>query len=297
MLSEYLEQQPLVCDVLKKEIKNGKIIHADLFDENNNPEALKIVQAFIKEIIVNNDKKIDINILSNRIESGNYPELRIIEPDGMIIRKQQILELQNDFSMSSIEGNMRFYIIRDADKMRVETANTMLKFLEEPSTDVVAILMTNNINNILSTIVSRCQIIRLFSSDSFVNDDAELSNMAYELIKNINLKGNKTILDLDSILFDKINVKDREKLTILFDRMIDMYYDMVKLCLGEKDIKNKEYYDELDKIAKKYNQEELIIKLNYLLEAKESIKYNVNTLAIIDSMIINVGGSYESCWS
>ena len=45
--------------------------------------------------------------------------------------------------------------------MRVEAANSILKFLEEPNDDIIAFLITNSFDNVMTTIVSRCQIIKL----------------------------------------------------------------------------------------------------------------------------------------
>ena len=112
-------------------------------------------------VLTNNLDDGSKEILCRKIDDDNYPEIKIVTPDGLLIKKQQILDLQLDFSRRAIEGSKRIYIIRDADKMRSETANSMLKFLEEPDNDVVAILMTNNFNNLLTTIISRCQVIRL----------------------------------------------------------------------------------------------------------------------------------------
>ena len=133
--------------------------------------AAGIVMAFIKTVLCNNLSSSEANSLCKRIDDGNYPEIRVIEPDGMLIKKQQILDLQQDFSTMAVEGNKRIYIIRDTDKMRSETANSMLKFLEEPDNDIIAILMTNNYNNLLSTIISRCQVIRLNNDNASVNDN------------------------------------------------------------------------------------------------------------------------------
>ncbi len=47
-------------------------------------------------------------------------------------KKDQLLTLQEDFRMKSIEGSKRIYIISEADKLNVQAANSILKFLEEP---------------------------------------------------------------------------------------------------------------------------------------------------------------------
>ena len=176
MLTDYKDKQEKAYKIFSNAINNNYLSHAYLIDENNSSDSFDIVMSFVKEVL---GKKIDDNeksILFKRIDDGNYPEIKIIVPDGNIIKKQQIIDLQRDFSTKSIEGNKRIYIVRDADKMRSETANSMLKFLEEPDNDILAILMTNNYNAILPTIISRCQAIKLNNFDMDNSNDL-LSNV------------------------------------------------------------------------------------------------------------------------
>ena len=67
----------------------------------------------------------------------------------------------------------RIYIIKECDKMNLQTANSILKFLEEPADNIIAILMTNNISKLLETIVSRCQLIRLNNTKSTLGNTME----------------------------------------------------------------------------------------------------------------------------
>ena len=217
MLDKYKDTQSVVYDILIKEINNNQIGHAYLFDINNNVDAFDIVMSFVKEVLCFNLNDEDRKVLLQRIDDGNYPEIKVIEPDGMLIKKRQVLDLQQEFSMSAIEGSKRIYIIRDAVKMRSETANSMLKFLEEPNDDIIAILMTNNFNGMLATIVSRCQLIRLNN----VKDNSldELDEIAINFIKSIEFNGIKTIILEKELLFDTISVKDREKMVLFFEKL------------------------------------------------------------------------------
>ncbi|MGQ0421614.1 AAA family ATPase, partial [Bacillus sp. HC-Mk] len=94
-----------------------------------------------------------------RIDSGNHPNLHIVKPDGLSIKKQQIHDLQEEFSKTGLEANKKIYIIEHADRMTANAANTLLKFLEEPSSDTTAILLTEQSHQILNTILSRCQVV------------------------------------------------------------------------------------------------------------------------------------------
>ena len=288
MLDDYLIEQELAYNIMINEIKNKHLSHAYLIDENNYPLAISMIMDFVITILSEGKSIDERNILAERIHENNYPELKIIEPDGLFIKKQQILDLQKDFSLEAVEGNKRIYIIRDADKMRSETANSMLKFLEEPNSNIIAILMTNNYNGMLSTIISRCQIIKFANNSKDVND--EYLDLAINFVENVENNGIRTVLNIQNLLFQNITSKERDKLIIFFDKVIDIYYDIMKIVIKARNIKYQDYYDVLVSIALKNNRDIILKKINYLVLAKESIKYNVNNNLLIDSVIVNLGG-------
>ena len=294
MLDDYKDGQPVAYNLLKNEIINNHISHAYLFDENNYTKAFDMVKAFVKEIITNTLESEEKNNICRRIDDDMYPEIKIIMPDGMLIKKQQILDLQLDFSRSAVEGNKRIYIIREADKMRSETANSMLKFLEEPDSNIVAILMTNNYNNLLQTIISRCQVIKLASDEK--NEIEELDKLVLNFLENIEKKGVSTILNEQELLFNVISVKDRNKLIDFFDKMIDMYYDIMKIIVGSSNIKYSQFLDVFKSIADKNTESIIFNKINFLIESKDRIKNNVNMNLLIDSIIVKFGGKNERSW-
>ena len=49
------------------------------------------------------------------------------------------------------------FIIYNAEKLNTSSANTILKFLEEPEENIIAVLTTDNRYQVLDTILSRCQ--------------------------------------------------------------------------------------------------------------------------------------------
>ena len=278
-----------IYNLLINEIKSNRISHAYLIDENNNKLAYNFVLSFIKEIFCVGVSEEEKNIIFKRIDDGNYPELKVIEPDGLLIKKQQILDLQKDFSMSAFEGKKRIYIIRDCEKMRPETANSMLKFLEEPESDIIAFLMTNNINNILSTIISRCQIIRL--GNDVVNDDVcEFDELVFSFIDSIETIGKKTLLYENKSIFNDIGLKNRELLVKFFDKLVDVYYDIMKIIISKKKDVSINNYDKLVKYCDNNDINKILNKINYIVDAKDSIMYNVNCNLLVDSLILNIGG-------
>jgi DNA polymerase-3 subunit delta' len=96
------------------------------------------------------------------------PYHNISIPNAAQIRIASIREVKKQISMSSPQRGRRFVIISEADSMNQEAANAFLKTLEEPSSEVTIILTTSRREQILSTILSRCQQIRcdaLFDED------------------------------------------------------------------------------------------------------------------------------------
>lgn len=95
-----------------------------------------------------------------RITAGEFSDVQWVEPDGATIKVEQIRQLKENVSYSSLEHGKKVYIINQADKMTLNAANGLLKFLEEPEMDVYFMLLTTQKDNILDTIQSRCQLIR-----------------------------------------------------------------------------------------------------------------------------------------
>ncbi|AOG59965.1 DNA polymerase III subunit delta' [Spiroplasma helicoides] len=83
--------------------------------------------------------------------------------DGMNpIKKEKINELINSFSLSSIEDkDIKLYRIANLENLSESASNSLLKFLEEPPKKVIAILQSNDRNQILQTILSRCKVFNL----------------------------------------------------------------------------------------------------------------------------------------
>lgn len=77
-----------------------------------------------------------------------------------IIRVEDASEIIHSLSLKSYEGGFKFMIVWMADKMNVEASNKLLKLLEEPTDKTVFILITENEEDLLQTIRSRCQVIR-----------------------------------------------------------------------------------------------------------------------------------------
>ena len=91
-----------------------------------------------------------------KAESGNHPDINLIESEGPFIKIEQIRALKHCMRFSPLEGVYRVTVIREAQNLKVEAANALLKVLEEPPYDNLIILTANETAALLPTLVSRC---------------------------------------------------------------------------------------------------------------------------------------------
>jgi DNA polymerase-3 subunit delta' len=88
---------------------------------------------------------------------GNFPDVEIVEPDGMSIRIEQVRDLERRLAYKPVAGRYRVTVVCPAEAMREEASNAFLKTLEEPPAGNVLVLNATEPSDLLPTIVSRCQ--------------------------------------------------------------------------------------------------------------------------------------------
>ena len=120
----------------------NKLAHAFLLESNDTDRCYLDVLDFVKNICKESaSDEVDICSL---IDNNNLPSLITIEPDGQFIKKEQILDMMERFSTKPIYSDNNIYIIRNAERFNSSSANTLLKFLEEPEDNILGIFITNN---------------------------------------------------------------------------------------------------------------------------------------------------------
>ena len=90
---------------------------------------------------------------------------------------QEILKL---LALKSFEGGYKVMIIWMADKLNIAASNKLLKLLEEPTDRTVFILISENEEDIIQTIRSRCQVLHFNGLPEKVIADALISNQNME---------------------------------------------------------------------------------------------------------------------
>lgn len=284
MLDFYKDKQPLFYDSVFNSIKNNKITHAYLIETNQFAEKDYLILSFIKTLFCNShytnlDSCTDCNIC-HLIDNGTLSDFMIVSPDsGSWIKKDQILEVKEKFKTTSFQNNPRIYWIKQADKLNKQAANSLLKFLEEPDGNVIAILEVDNRYKVLETIRSRCQIY------TFINKKLKRelfeSELLINIIKTLEQKNKYSIAYFPLVLEN--DYRNKEFWNFIFNDMILLYENAIR---KQQNLIYSDYGDILDFIISYNNLNSMIYKIEVLFRNIGRLDYNLNTIMMLDRFII-----------
>ena len=270
---------------LEKLYHENKLSHVYLIETNNIDACFKDLIKLIKKINCSNIYKeacSDCN-LCNLIDKYLLPSLIIVEPDGKNIKKEQILDLKRKFSTTSTLTKENIYIIKNAEKLNNSSANTMLKFVEEPTDNIIGFFITSNINNVIPTIKSRCEELII----NYLNETDDIDSEYYEIVKDYiyqtEVKNEQKILINKDLLLAKYS--ERSDIENIFKNMLKVYLN----TLEDKNYSEKEDFDFLKEIEKK----DILKRIELITNVLNDINFNSNLELLVDKYIIELGDLIE----
>ena len=183
----------LVIKSLTNTLKTNKLSHAYLIIGEDSLYCDEFILSFVKAIFCLENKNKEFFSCEeckncHSINHSNYVDFYRLTSETSI-KKEEIQMLKSDLSVKSFYGK-KIYWIKDIEKMTEQAANSLLKFLEEPEDDIIAILSCKNISAVLPTIISRCQQIKLVgqSEDREVTENDEMIKIVSEYVKRYSRK-------------------------------------------------------------------------------------------------------------
>lgn len=276
-------------EFFKQAINNNRLSHLYLLSGPKGSGKERLVFDVIYEIFKTSQNK---EVLRKQIEEQKLLNVSYIKPDGLSIKKNQIAELQDEFSKTSLVEGYRIYVIYNAETMTLSAANSLLKFLEEPENDkTLGFLLTNNEDVILSTIISRSQIIHMPKVDvnviinELINNDVDI-NLAYfisHITKDIDeaksLIEDSSIKELHQIIMEVFNnFSDKNKISLLL-------IDQKPLILQSKE----QYQRFLDGILLYlYDAIKMSYKIEAIVEENKKIYHHLLTSIGVDKINITI---------
>ena len=273
-MNEYDDLKKLFNTITTKK----KVGHAFLFNVDDSYDTSLAIN-FIKEILKNDVANADTDDsqyekFSYQLDNNIFPDLMIIKSFDKVIKKEQILNIKSEMKEKSINSGKQFYIIEYAENLNLSSANALLKFLEEPDDEIIAILVTKNI---ISTIVSRCQIVNLNHYNR--KKDEQYFELALKYLLIHEDKKEKAVSYLSELY--EISSDD---LKGMINSWIYIYKNVLKLLLNKDS--EEANNESILALSKKNNIESVIDKLDKLEKMSNLILYNVNVRIILDELFI-----------
>lgn len=264
----------------------NKLSHVYLLETNNVDNCLNDTKKLVKQIFckdVYNDECNKCN-LCNLINQEYLPSFQVVEPDGSMIKKEQVLSLKKAFSMSNLYTKESIYIIKSAEKLNGAAANTILKFIEEPDDNIIGFLITDNINKVLPTIKSRCELLRVTYEDK----DNDLDSIDKDIINNAIFYLRKIEVEkTNGILYNKevIDIfKERDYFIKIFNTILLIYEELLKSVLG---LENNFHYNELNSMTN-LGIDEIKFRINLVIDILDDASFNGNIDLLLDRYVIAI---------
>jgi DNA polymerase-3 subunit delta' len=310
-----------IVEVLRRSLQSGKTAHSYLFEGVSGSGRKKTALALIQALFCLSlpDDACGVCPSCRKIDSGNHPDIHLIGPlpDKRDISIEQLRELQRDLSLRPYEAPRKACIIDPAERMSVNAANSLLKTLEEPPGNALIILVTENAGMLLSTVRSRCQLIRFAPlSPEYVQSLLERSGMASDtaaLVAPMSGGSLQKALDLDNealvarreavlsrvsqltinrigTVFDAAEELsgNRDTTLELLDMLLSFYRDAVHLGAGNTEIVNRSARSAIESIASRRSFPRNLELLERISETRRAVQRNANPKLALDHLFMTM---------
>lgn len=322
------ERQPFLTKHFAKLIRENKLVHAYLLSGAEGTGKIELAKWVAKGIFCLNSQN-GVPCLKcsecNRIENNNHPDVVTIMPDGLSIKVDQIRYLKSEFNKSGVESDRKVFIIQDAQKMSIGAANSLLKFLEEPSGNITAFLLTSEPQKLLPTIISRCQEVEMqqltsgqleqeLISESISEKNSHiLANLAQSVVeaKKINDNENfdkilatvnnwyRKLLRKDLLSFVMIQskiiglIQNKEDQNLVLQVIILTVRDTVLERFGlTEEIVFKENIDFIQQNTVQITNDKLVNGLNLVVESNRKLASNISMQNMLETLTLNLFDCY-----
>lgn len=254
------------CGVCPSCIKFAKLIHPDLHF------VFPVVKSDLKKPTVSDNFIAEwrLAVLENPYlnQAGWVEKISDDKKKQCGIFEAESNEIFHKLNLKSYEAEYKTMIIWMPEKMHVMCANKLLKLLEEPAEKTLFILVSEDSNQLLTTILSRCQLVKIPSIDNSSIKNALLNlNVAEPVLSNLTRLANGNYLKA----LEMINQIESEEFNY------NQFTKWMRLCYASKIVELISWVDEMAGIGRE-------IEKNFLLFALRMIRENFMLTAGSDTI-------------
>lgn len=260
--------------------------------------------------------------MCRRIDAGVCSDVMEIRPDGAFIKIAQTRALAEEAQFRPREGRQRFFLIDDADRLREEAANSLLKTLEEPPAGSTIILLTARPDALLITIRSRAQRLNfrplsIIEMEKYLNANFQRPAPDTELLARITggRPGRATALDITDYRRERrellglleLLAEGQDRFRLLkaaeyygkqeradFERRLELLLsllrDMFLLAAGSSRefAVNIDALDRLAPLAQKIGLKRLLVWVEKLSELRGNLRVNINRQIATEAILLEL---------
>jgi len=259
-----------------------------------------------------------------RILSGDHLDVATYSPDGQFIKIDQMRDMSAEAQYKPREGQRRVLIIDDADRLKIEAANAILKTLEEPPETSLVLLITTKPYALLDTIRSRCQMLSFAPLSSaelerYLSEEKRPAKQtsllarlargsigrALEIDLSVYCKQREFLIGLiESAMIDRDSVQlinasehlakklERDEFILAMDNVMTLLADIFHLKLDgpATSIVNVDEIDRLGRIADKLTTGEIVGLVDRVETLMRALPRNVSRQLGMESLLLSTAG-------
>ena len=310
---------------LRESIKNDMTSHAYIFCGNKGSGRNLTAGAFAKT--ANCLSPINGNACGKcpsciQFESGNNPDVFYVKATKTIsISVDDIREqIVNEVKIKPYSYKRKIFIIDKADTMTSQAQNALLKTLEEPPKYVLIILIAENTENFLPTVLSRCVMMKFspisvnliknyLINNCAMNEDDAAFYAEYSIGsigEALRLSGDENFyqmrndiisclyrldtMDFVSAMFMAKEMEKYKAYSELFDIMYMFYRDVfcMRLFKDDRYVIQKDKIGLIEKKAKNLNEQTIAKRLDFIMDIKKKIRQNTAFRLSMEVLFMNL---------
>lgn len=323
-----LTGQQTIISSLRQIIENKTIAHAYLFVGFHGMGKKTIAGIFAQAILCTSDvNKPCGNCLNCRqFASGNHPDVVTLKQQKASIGIDEVRAIQLEFNRRPYQADRKIIFIEDAQLLTFQAQNALLKSLEEPHQFVVVILLSQRLQGLLPTVISRLKVFRLerLSREEVAGiiirrtdttpEKAELCaalaegnpgmgiNLAvsseitiqreevFGFLRNVDAKASEFLGDESFFTSKKSNLE------FIFEVLTSWFRDCIvfKETRSFEHIINVDMRDLLETQAETLSVKDAADIIEIIEKSKKMLKSNVNSQLVVKNVLFEILGRFEN---